>query len=71
MGSTFTITVPTGVLGDPAAVEHRARPVVMVVENDADLAEVLAVSLRRRGVDVVKALTERSASPWPNASPRT
>ena len=61
VGSTFTITVPTEATGEGTAGEDRSRPVVMVVEDDADLAEVLAVSLRRRGVDVIEALTERSA----------
>ena len=61
VGSTFTLTVPTQPERDAAPGEGRARPVVLVVEDDADLAEVLAVSLRRRGVDVVKALTEHSA----------
>jgi PAS domain S-box-containing protein len=61
VGSTFTLTVPTQPERDTPRGEDRARPVVLVVEDDADLAEVLAVSLRRRGVDVVKALTERSA----------
>ena len=61
VGSTFTLTVPTQPAREVASGEDRARPVVLVVEDDADLAEVLAVSLRRRGVDVVKALTERSA----------
>ncbi|HVL06081.1 MAG TPA: response regulator [Acidimicrobiales bacterium] len=60
-GSTFTLTVPTAPGREAVPGEGRPRPVVMVVEDDADLAEVLAVSLRRRGVDVVKALTERSA----------
>jgi CheY-like chemotaxis protein len=62
VGSTFTITVPTGPVRDAAAPgEGRARPIVLVVEDDADLAEVLAMSLRRRGVDVATALTEDSA----------
>ena len=61
VGSTFTLTIPTRPDRDAAPGEDRTRPIVMVVEDDADLAEVLAVSLRRRGVDVVKALTERSA----------
>jgi CheY-like chemotaxis protein/nitrogen-specific signal transduction histidine kinase len=61
VGSTFTLTVPTQPDRDTPPPEDRARPVVLVVEDDADLAEVLAVSLRRRGVDVVKALTEASA----------
>lgn len=61
LGSTFTLTVPTQPGRDAAPGEERARPVVMVVEDDADLAEVLAVSLRRRGVDVVKAMTEHTA----------
>jgi PAS domain S-box-containing protein len=61
VGSTFTITVPDMTDRQAVAGEDRPRPVVLVVEDDADLAEVLVVSLRRRGVDVVKALTEHSA----------
>jgi CheY-like chemotaxis protein/anti-sigma regulatory factor (Ser/Thr protein kinase) len=61
VGSTFTITVPAGSGRDAPAADGRSRPVVLVVEDDADLGEVLAVSLRRRGVDVVQALTEQSA----------
>lgn len=62
-GSTFTLSIP----GDTAATARtagsgatRAPPVVLVVEDDADLAEVLAASLARRGIEVVATSTQAS-----------
>jgi len=57
-GSTFTLTVPTSVDSEPGEASHAAvrdRPVVLLVEDDVDLAEVLTTSLARRGIEVARA----------------
>jgi PAS domain S-box-containing protein len=59
-GSTFTLALPsdgseTAADGSAGQQPERERPVVLLVEDDADLAEVLTTALARRGIEVVRA----------------
>jgi PAS domain S-box-containing protein len=63
-GSVFIATFPCDLASPEAeapARPERERPVVLVVEDDADLAEVLSTSLAHRGIDVVRADRQSSA----------